>query len=103
LGSAVSEYTRLRESIRGKQIALDTAQAAFNHRYKVLVPADVPSKPTKTKGPVILAGGIIAALVLGLLLAIAGELRTGVIVERWQVHQMEIPVLAELPFPPGSE
>jgi uncharacterized protein involved in exopolysaccharide biosynthesis len=102
LGSTVNEYTQLQETIRSKRLALDTAQAAFNHRYKVLVPVEVPSKPNKAKGPVILVGGWLAGILLLLVYAIIAELRTGVVVERWQVHQMQLPILAELQFPPSS-
>jgi hypothetical protein len=102
LSGAVALYSHLREEIRGFQVGLDTAQAAFNHRYRVLIPVQVPNRPTKTKAPVILGGGIAAAVMLAVLLAVITELRKGVIVEYWQVHQMHLPVLGELRFPPSS-
>ena len=78
LGSTVGEYTQLQETIRSKRLALDTAQAAFNHRYKILVPVEVPGKPNKSKGPVILIGGWLAGILLVLVYAVIAELRTGV-------------------------
>jgi uncharacterized protein involved in exopolysaccharide biosynthesis len=102
LYNAVSEYTALRDSIRKRRIELDTAQAAFNHRYQILVPVEVPLKPMKTKGPIIVVGGLIMGLLIALAYAIAGELRRGIVVERWQVQAMELPILAELRLPPSS-
>jgi uncharacterized protein involved in exopolysaccharide biosynthesis len=98
----VSKYTTVRDQISTARIDLDTAQAAFRHRYKVLTPAEIPNRPIKPKVPVMVAGGLIGGLFLALLLPIALELRRGRIVERWQVAQIHLPVLAELRFPPSS-
>src|SRR5207249_3992994 len=49
LQSAITKYASLRDSIRSARIDLDTAQAAFNHRYKVVQPPEPPSKPSKPK------------------------------------------------------
>jgi len=38
-----------------------------------------------------------------LLLPLVEELRKGVIVERWQVQQLRLPVLAELKLPPHTD
>ena len=103
LSTALSKYSELRSEIRSARIALDTAQAAFNYRYKVVVPATKPFKPTKPKVPVVLGGGLAVALLLALLVPIALELKRGIIVERWQVHQMPIPLLAELNLPPRDQ
>jgi uncharacterized protein involved in exopolysaccharide biosynthesis len=98
----VSKYTTVRDQISTARIDLDTAQAAFRHRYKVLTPAEIPNRPVKPKVPVMVAGGLIGGLFLALLIPIALELRRGRIVERWQVAQIHLPVLAELRFPPSS-
>jgi hypothetical protein len=37
-----------------------------------------------------------------MLLPMLAELRKGKIVERWQVYQMKLPILAELRLPSGS-
>ena len=98
---AVSKYSTVRDQISTARIDLDTAQAAFKYRYKVVTPAEVPTKPIKPKVPVILGGGLFLALLLALLAPVALELRRGKIVEQWQVAQLDLPVLAELRFPPG--
>jgi len=88
--------------VRAGKISLDTAQAAFNHRYQVIVPVDVPNKPIKPKGIVILGAGIFVSLLIALLIPILLQLRNGVIVELWQVHAFQLPVLGELRLPPRS-
>jgi hypothetical protein len=100
---AVTNYTRLRDEISTARIDLDTAQAAFSHRYKIVVPPEAPGKAIKPKVPLVLGAGIVGAVFMALLAAILAELRAGKIIERWQVQQIELPVLAELRFPPASE
>jgi len=99
--SALRKYRALRDQISSAQIDLDTAQLAFKHRYKIVAPAEAPTKPIKPKIPVILAGGIIGALLLAFAAAILAELRTDRIMQRWQGQQIALPVLADLRFPPG--
>jgi uncharacterized protein involved in exopolysaccharide biosynthesis len=103
LSSAVTKYGDLRNDILMGRIELDTAQAAFNHRYQVIIPADAPSKPTKPKPALIFIGGLLATLLLSLTLPILLELRGGVLVERWQVYHLQLPVLAELKLPPHND
>src|SRR6185369_2476639 len=102
ISGAVVRYGSLRDEIRGGRMALDTAQAAFDHRYQIVVPAEVPNQPIKPKPAVIFGTGLAISLVLALLLPLLAELRRGVIIERWQVQQMQLPVLAELRLPPHS-
>ncbi len=103
LGYAVEKFATIRSQISSARIDLDTAQAAFKHRYKVIVPADTPLKPIKPKVSLITFAGLAGALLLGILTALAAELRSGKIVEQWQVQRLALPVLANLRFPPGSE
>lgn len=103
LSGAIVRYGALRDEVRGAKMALDTAQAAFNHRYQIVIPVDPPSKPSKPNIPAIVGGGIFLSLLLGLLLPIALELRRGMLVETWQVHNFQLPVLAELRLPSHTE
>jgi hypothetical protein len=98
---AVEKYTALRSQISTARIDLDTAQAAFKHRYKIIVPPEAPTKAAKPRVAVMATVGILLALLLAFLTAVAAELRSGRIVETWQVEQLALPVLAELRFPPG--
>ncbi len=103
LSTAMYKYSELRNEIRTARITLDEAQAAFSYRYKISSPAVTPLKPTKPKVPLVAAGGIIGGLLLALLIPILLELKTGIIVERWQVAAIPIPVLAELRLPPHDQ
>ena len=47
LSGAVTKYGSLRGDILSTKIELDTAEAAFNHRYQIIVPAEAPNKPAK--------------------------------------------------------
>jgi uncharacterized protein involved in exopolysaccharide biosynthesis len=100
---AVGKYATLRDRIGTAKVDLDTAEAAFKHRYQIVAPAEMPSKPFKPKVPLLLAGGILASLVLGLVVALLAELRKGRVVERWQVYRLGVPLLAELNWPPKSD
>jgi hypothetical protein len=99
LYGAIAKYSTLRDDIRSGRIQLDTAQAAFHHRYKIVVPADEPGSPVKPKIRVILSAGLALSLALALALPILAELRTGIMIERWQVNGLRLPVLAELRLP----
>jgi hypothetical protein len=95
----VVRYARLRDDVRGAQMALDTAQAAFNHRYQVVIPVEQPNKPAKPNLIVIGIAGIVLSLLISLIVPIVLELRSGVMVEHWQVQHLQLPVLAELRLP----
>jgi uncharacterized protein involved in exopolysaccharide biosynthesis len=57
--TAVNKYATLRDKIGTARVDLDTAQAAFKHRYRIVIPAEVPDKPSKPKIPVVLGVGFI--------------------------------------------
>jgi uncharacterized protein involved in exopolysaccharide biosynthesis len=102
LSGAITKYGDLRKEILMGRIELDTAQAAFNHRYQVIIPAEAPSKPEKPKPALIVIGGLLLTVLLAFVVPVLLELRRGVMVERWQVHHLQLPVLAELKLPPHS-
>jgi len=102
ISGAVVRYGSLRDDIRAGRMQLDTAQAAFDHRYQIVIPAEVPDTATKPKPAMIVGAGLLISLLISLLLPILAELRRGVIIERWQVQQLQLPVLAELKLPPHS-
>ena len=102
LSGAVAQYGSIRTDLFATRVQLDTAQAAFNHRYQVIIPAEVPTKADKPKMAAVIGGGLVFSLLLALLLPIFKELRQGVIRDRWQVEHIQLPVLAELRLPPHS-
>ena len=102
LSGAVMTYGSLRNEIFSTRVDLDTAQAAFQHRYQVIVPAEAPNKADKPKIPAVFGGGIVFSLLVALLLPILAELRVDIIRDRWQAEHLALPVLAELRLPPHS-
>lgn len=98
--TAVNKYAALRDKIGSARVDLDTAQAAFKHRYQVVVPAAPPDKPSKPKVPVILGAGLAFSLLLGFLASVIAELRKGKLVELWQVDRLGLPLLGDIRWPP---
>jgi len=103
ISGAVVRYGSLRDEVRAAKLSLDTAQAAYNHRYRVVIPVEEPNKPSKPNVALILAVGVLLSLLLALLSPVLLELRKGVLVEYWQVHNFHLPVLAELHLPSRAE
>lgn len=103
LSGAVIRYGSLRDDVRAAKLALDTAQAAFNHRYQVVIPVEVPSKPTKPNLIAVVLAGLVLSLLIAFIVPIVSELRRGVLLEYWQVDAFKLPVLAELHLPPAAK
>jgi len=103
MSGAVVRYASLRDEVRGAKLALDTAQAAFNHRYQVVIPVEKPNAPIKPKMGVVIGVGIFLSLLLGFGIPVAVELKRGVLVARWQVDHLRFPVLAELRLPERTD
>ncbi len=101
--TAVAKYASLRDKIGTARVDLDTAQAAFKHRYQIVSPAEVPAAPSKPKVPLLILAGLLLSLVTACLVSILAELRTGRIVEVWQVHQLGVPLLGDMPWPPKPD
>jgi hypothetical protein len=100
---AMEKYDVLLERIQAARIELDTARAAFKYRYAVIRPPGYPKRPQKPKVPLVLAGGLLAALALGTLAAALRDLWSGKILEPWQMERgLGLPVLGQLPRPSGS-
>ena len=100
ISGAIVRYGAIRDDVRAGKIALDTAQAAFHHRYQVIVPVEAPNAPIKPKAALVLGAGLLLSLLLGALVPVLLLLRSGKLVEYWQVHQFQLPVLAQLRLPP---
>jgi uncharacterized protein involved in exopolysaccharide biosynthesis len=102
LSGAVVRYGALRDEVRAARMELDTAQAAFNHRYQVIIPVEVPGKPNKPNLAAVVGAGLVLSLLLAFGIPVLSELRRGVLVEYWQVDAFHLPVLADLQLPPGG-
>lgn len=103
MSGAIVRYGALRDEVRGAKLALDTAQAAFNHRYQIVIPVEEPDRPSKPALPLVAVAGVALALILAFSLPILLELKRGVIVERWQIEHFQLPVLAELRLPERTD
>ncbi|HVE86488.1 MAG TPA: hypothetical protein VND93_26710 [Myxococcales bacterium] len=100
VGVALSKYDELLERIDSAKIELATARAAFKYRYSVVRPAQRPKKADKPNVPVMLVLGAFAATALAMLAAVLADVRTGRILESWQVSRLiGVPVIAEVNRP----
>jgi len=94
---AGDNYEDLLRRIEGARIELDTAQAAFKYRYRVIRPAEVPEKPTSPKIPALLAAGVVLGSIASLITSLAAERRGNKIQASWQVERaLHVPVLVEI-------
>ncbi len=97
LRMASAKHEDLLMRIDAARIELDTARAAFKYRYSVVNPAQLPKKPVKPNLPLVVTGGLFAALLLALFAGAGTDLWRGRLVERWQIERnLELPVLAEV-------
>ncbi len=97
LRDAMDKYSTLRAQIESAQIEFDTAQAAFKYRYSVIAPASYPKGPSKPNALVVVGAGLVGALLVAILAAVAVDLRKGRFVATWQVERaLDLPILAEI-------
>jgi uncharacterized protein involved in exopolysaccharide biosynthesis len=92
-----TEYDRILDRIEGAHMELETARAALKYRYVIVKPAQLPRIPDKPKASKILGAGVAVSLGLALLAAVAADLRSGKVYERWQLERaLRLPVVAEI-------
>lgn len=95
---AMEKYDVLLDRIDNARIELDTARAAFKYRYSIVRPPIAPKTPEKPKIPLLAMGAVLAAAILSILSAVVADLRSGRLLESWQVERLlGIPVLGEMP------
>src|SRR5262249_31081771 len=95
---ALNKHSNLLGRIDSAKIELDSARAAFSYRYTVLRQAVRPNQPIRPRVVPIFVASAIAALLVALFAAVAIDIRSGEILELWQVERkLKLPVLAELP------
>src|SRR5262249_41420355 len=64
---ALARYNALLDRIDTARLELDTAQAAFKHKYQVLKPPQRPKAPIRPRVTLVLLASILAGLFLALL------------------------------------
>ena len=90
-------YQQMLERISAAQVELDSARAAFKHRYRVIWPAQVPKWPKGPSGLTLFTLGTLFSFLLAMLATMVADLKAARIVERWQVERMlDLAVLAGL-------
>jgi len=97
---ATTDYEDLLGRLSDARIEMETARAAFKYRYNVITPPMVPRKSIKPKVPLLMVGGAMLGVFLGIFAAVALDLLSGRMIERWQVdRQLGLPVLADVQLP----
>ncbi len=100
----LEEYTRAKiarntaeEALLNANIQYEAAKSALKYRFQVTQPPRMPTGPSGPKTKLIIIGAIVAGLFLGAFLSVFADLKTGLILETWQVSRvLGIPVLGEL-------
>lgn len=91
------QHSNLTERIDAARIEMDTAQAAFKYRYSVVTPPQLPRAPARPYTLLFVGGGIAGGIALALFLATVADIRSGRILERWQIEQqLGLTVLTEI-------
>ncbi len=94
---ARADYEQMMARVTSAQVELDAARAAFKYRYNVIWPPQHPRVPVSPNPKKIFAAGLLLSLVLAIGTAVAPDLISRRVVERWQVERsLDLPVLGEL-------
>lgn len=98
---SAKQYAAMRERIDSARVELDTARAAFKYRYSVILPPEIPRGPVKPKAVLVMVAASLAGLLLALLGTTVADLRSGAVLEPWQVLDLLGPAQAivEVHFP----
>ena len=96
----LGRYSSLTEKVDLVKLELEAQRAAFRYRYGVLRPAAIPRQQSKPSKRFVVAAGVAMGLLLGILAALLSDLRSGRVLERWQVErQLGLAVIGEVRTP----
>lgn len=94
---ARARYQQISDSLHSAQVELDTARAAFKHRYKIIRPAQVSKRPVSPSPLKVFGVGGFASLVFAFLVSAVVDWRSGSLLERWQIERgLGLPIIADL-------
>jgi hypothetical protein len=102
---AIQSYQTNSAEIDKTVVDLKTAEAAFKYRYTVVTPPELPKGPIAPKAVPIVLAALIGGLLIGLIGAVALELRQGTLYAPWQVENgLSLRVLSNVSLPalPGK-
>jgi len=93
----LSRYNGLLDRIDAARLELDSAQAAFKHRYVMIRPVQRPKEPVTPKVGLVLLASVVAGFFLALFAPSLVDLASRKLVEPWQIEQaLGLPVLGEV-------
>jgi uncharacterized protein involved in exopolysaccharide biosynthesis len=97
LQATSQEYNEVVNQMDLAKVQLEIARDAFRDTYTIARPAEIATKPKKPKIPLIVAGGLFAALLLAFLIPGLRDLASRRVIEVWQVEAvLKVPVLGEV-------
>lgn len=94
LETALRKSAEMQARLDAARMELAIAQVSFKYRYRQVEPAKFWPKPIKPKVPALIAGAVVAALVVGFLAGAGREVLNGKIMETWQINQAGLEVIA---------
>jgi uncharacterized protein involved in exopolysaccharide biosynthesis len=97
LTAASQEYNEVVNQMDFAKVQLEIARDAFKDTYTIARPAELATKLKKPKIPLIVGGGLFAALLLAFLIPGLRDLASRRVIEVWQVEAvLKVPVLGEI-------
>jgi uncharacterized protein involved in exopolysaccharide biosynthesis len=97
----LAQLANLLDRINSARLELATSGAGLKFRYTVTRPAEVPKSPVKPNALLVIAGALLASLVLAVAGPLAIDLSGGRVLEPWQLErQLRVPVLGTMEFVP---
>lgn len=96
LEDLLHQHSSLMQRIDAARVEMDTARAAFKHRYTLVTPPQMPKGPIRPYVLIYVAVGLVGGVVAAVLVSALRDLWGGRVLERWQVERaLEIPVVGE--------
>ncbi|MBN2530550.1 MAG: hypothetical protein JXR76_29455 [Deltaproteobacteria bacterium] len=97
---AEDAVNRLKTQLENTRLELDATEAAFAYRYRLTKPPVFPRRPSKPKGLRLMLAGVFLSIFLGISLSVFVDIRSGIILESWQIEKItNIPLLGEIEEP----
>ena len=101
LVASMGRYQDVIARLDSARLELDITRAAYQYRYSVVTPAEVPRGPKKMTPQIVGLASLLLGALLALLVGAAVDYRTGRIIETWQVRRLlGVEVVGELDPPP---
>ena len=97
LAAAQEDYDKKRDALDEENLKLRVAEAAFQSKYQVTRPPELPRAPVKPIAAMVGVGGALASVLFVLALATLRDRRAGLFFEAKHVRdRLRLPVLGEL-------